>query len=234
MSTSEAKPTPAPGAGMARPGRIKIGELARKTGKTPRALHLYEEMGLLVPSARTEGGFRLYGPDEVARVYWITKLQDIGFSLPQIQSLLATVAASHTAPEAMNSVRELFRGKLDDTRAQVARLLQLERDLSESLAYLEGCRLCQEPAKPDACNTCISERRSDGPTPSLVVGIHRNPGARPGNGEGARAEGGEPSAAEAAATASRPEPAAPAARPVDGRPDFTARPAERPASPTDA
>jgi len=179
MSISEAKPTLAPAAGMSKPGRIKIGELARKTGKTPRALHLYEEMGLLVPSARTEGGFRLYGPDEVARVYWITKLQDIGFSLPQIQSLLHTVAASQTAPEAMNSVRELFRGKLDDTRAQVTRLLQLERDLSESLAYLEGCRLCEEPAKPDACNTCISERRSDEPTPSLVVGIHRKPGVEP-------------------------------------------------------
>jgi DNA-binding transcriptional MerR regulator len=158
--------------------RIKIGELARKTGKTPRALHLYEEMGLLTPSARTEGGFRLYGPDEVARVYWITKLQDIGFSLPQIQGLLKTVGISATAPEAMNSVRELFRGKLDETRAQVARLLQLERDLSESLAYLEGCRLCAEPAKPDACNACISERRSDEPTPSLVVGIHKNPAQR--------------------------------------------------------
>jgi MerR family copper efflux transcriptional regulator len=65
---------------------MKIGELARKTGKTPRALHLYEEMGLLQPPERTEGGFRLYGPDEVARVYWIAKLQDMGFSLPQIQA----------------------------------------------------------------------------------------------------------------------------------------------------
>lgn len=178
-------------------GRIKIGELARKTGKTPRALHLYEEMGLLNPSARTEGGFRLYGPDEVARVYWITKLQDIGFSLPQIQGLLRNVAHSGTAPEAMNSVRELFRGKLEETRAQVTRLLQLERDLSESLAYLEGCRLCQEPAKPDACNTCISERRTDDTAPSLVVGIHRNPAAprkpdnTPANAPNGHAAGGD-------------------------------------------
>lgn len=184
MSTSEGKTAPPPVPGAAKAGRIKIGELARKTGKTPRALHLYEEMGLLQPSGRTGGGFRLYGPDEVARVYWITKLQDIGFSLPQIQNLLQTVAASQTAPEAMNSVRELFRSKLDDTRAQVARLLQLERDLSESLAYLEGCRVCQEPAKPDACNACITERRSDELTPSLVVGIHRsNPGRRTDAGD---------------------------------------------------
>ena len=163
--------------------RMKIGELARKTGKTPRALHLYEEMGLLRPPERTDGGFRLYGPDEVARVYWISKLQDMGFSLPQIQSLLATVHASQTAPEAMTSVRELFRAKLDETRAQVMRLLQLERDLSESLAYLEGCRVCREPATPEVCHTCTTERRSDAaPTldwphgpPGLVTGIHLSP-----------------------------------------------------------
>ncbi len=156
--------------------RMKIGELARKTGKTPRALHLYEEMGLLQPPSRTEGGFRLYGPDELARVYWIAKLQDMGFSLPQIQGLLGNVHASETAPEAMTSVRELFRAKLDETRAQVMRLLQLERDLSESLAYLEGCRVCREPAAPEVCNTCTSERRDV--APSLVVGIHLSPPPR--------------------------------------------------------
>ncbi len=155
--------------------RLKIGQLSRLTGKTARALHLYEEMGLLSPATRTSGGFRLYGPDQVARVYWISKLQDMGFSLPQIQSLLSSVAASETAPEAMDGVRELFQAKLDETRKQVMRLLELERDLIESLSYLEGCRVCSEPAAPEVCSSCTSERRGTGPTPSLVAGIHRGP-----------------------------------------------------------
>ena len=151
--------------------RMKIGELARKTGKTPRALHLYEEMGLLQPPERTDGGFRLYGPDEVARVYWISKLQDMGFSLPQIQSLLSTVHAADTAPEAMTSVRELFRAKLDETRAQVMRLLQLERDLAESLAYLEGCRVCTTDHAVEGCASCDSPSHTDTRAPSLVAGV---------------------------------------------------------------
>ncbi len=150
---------------------MKIGELARKTGKTARALHLYEEKGLLKPARRTGGGFRLYGPDEVARVYWISKLQDMGFSLGQIQGLLASVEASATAPEAMQGVRELFRSKLEQTRAQVMRLLQLERDLAEALGYLEGCRVCNEPSAAEICTTCASERRTE-PAPTLVAGIH--------------------------------------------------------------
>ena len=70
---------------------LRIGELAKKTGKTTRALRLYEELGLLVPSARTEGGFRLYHEANAERVFWIGKLQDLGFTLPQIQNLLSTL-----------------------------------------------------------------------------------------------------------------------------------------------
>ena len=39
---------------------LKVGELAKRTGKTVRAIHLYEELGLLAPAVRSKGGFRLY------------------------------------------------------------------------------------------------------------------------------------------------------------------------------
>ena len=150
--------------------RMKVGELARKTGKTVRALRLYEELGLLSP-ARSEGNFRLYGADEVARVYWIAKLQALGFSLPQIQGLLHTVESSTTGPDAMQSLREMFRARLDDTRVQVEKLLQLERDLSESLAYLEGCRACSHEHHVDGCVSCDGIHTGT-EAPSLVAGIH--------------------------------------------------------------
>jgi DNA-binding transcriptional MerR regulator len=149
--------------------RMKIGQLARKTGKTVRALHLYEEMGLLNP-ARSEGGFRLYGPDELARVYWIGKLQKIGFKLAQIQGLLEAVGQSKNAPGAMDGVRSLFQSKLEQTRARLATLQQLEKDLSESLEYLEACHFCTEPAT-SACVDCAGERHKV-PRTSLVAGIH--------------------------------------------------------------
>ena len=148
---------------------MKIGELARKTGKTSRALHLYEEMGLLLPR-RSAGGFRLYGADELARVYWISKLQDMGFKLSQIQGLLGAVRASRSAPGAMDGVRELFQGKLEETRAAASRLKQLERDLAESLAYLEECRVCDE-SSTSACVTCEHET-AERNQPQLVSGLH--------------------------------------------------------------
>jgi MerR family copper efflux transcriptional regulator len=152
--------------------RMKIGQLARKTGKTVRALHLYEEMGLLSPE-RSEGGFRLYGSDELARVYWISKLQDMGFKLGQIAGLLEAVSASGSAPEAMQGVRELFQDKLRDTREQIQKLMQLERDIAESLSYLEACRGCDEPSTK-ACVECGEDRHGGITEPKLVAGIHLN------------------------------------------------------------
>lgn len=151
--------------------RMKIGELARKTGKTVRALHLYEELGLLAP-ARSDGGFRLYGPDELSRVYWISKLQDMGFKLGQIRGLLDAVATSNSAPEAMQGVRELFQSKLRETREQISRLVQLEQDIGESLNYLEACRGCAEPST-HACVECGEDRHGGQSEPKLVAGIHR-------------------------------------------------------------
>jgi MerR family copper efflux transcriptional regulator len=167
------KPSPPPAAEKAasKGTRMKIGELARKTGKTVRALHLYEELGLLAP-ARSDGGFRLYGPDELARVYWISKLQDMGFKLGQIRGLLEAVASSGSAPEAMQGVRELFQSKLRETREQISRLVQLEQDIAESLNYLEACRSCDEPS-PHACLECGEDRHGGQSEPKLVAGIHR-------------------------------------------------------------
>src|SRR5690606_24326425 len=106
-------------------------------------------------------------------VYWISKLQDMGFKLNQIRGLLDAVAASGSAPEAMQGVRELFQSKLREAREQIQKLLQLERDIAESLSYLEACRGCGEPTTK-SCAECGEERHGGIPEPKLVSGIHLN------------------------------------------------------------
>src|SRR6188474_214371 len=101
---------------------LKVGELARRTGKTVRAIHLYEELGLLAPAVRSKGGFRLYAARAVTRIEWIQKLQDMGFSLTEIKAFLRVWEESITAPKAMETVRDIFRDKLRETRDTIARL----------------------------------------------------------------------------------------------------------------
>lgn len=67
----------------------KVGELAKQTGLTVRALHHYDEIGLLTPSRRSASGYRLYDGDDVARLLQILSLRQLGFSLEEIRDCLA-------------------------------------------------------------------------------------------------------------------------------------------------
>ncbi len=68
--------------------RWKVGELAGATGLTVRALHHYDDVGLLVPSQRTAGGHRVYDAGDARRLYRILALRRLGLRLDEIGSLL--------------------------------------------------------------------------------------------------------------------------------------------------
>ena len=123
-------------------GLLQVGELAQAVGKTVRAIHHYEELGLLEPDARSKGRFRLYDQDAVTRVRWIAKLHDLGLSLTQIQEVVATWEKSSSAARANATIRAMYAQKLDDTRAQIERLHELEAELVASIAYLDACEPC--------------------------------------------------------------------------------------------
>ncbi len=152
---------------------LRVGELAKRTGKTVRALHLYEELGLLKPVHRSKGGFRLFAPSAVARVEWIQKLQDAGFSLHQLQELRGVVEDASIASLAMNRVREAFAERLRQTREQIEKLNRLEQDLVASLAYLDGCKSCHSVHATDECGGCNHHGHEGVDQPILVAGIHR-------------------------------------------------------------
>src|SRR5712691_7283215 len=100
---------------------LRVGDLARQTSKTVRAIHLYEEMGLLEPATRSSGGFRLYHPEAVERVHWIDLLHGLGISLQETRETLERWWKSDRGPEAMEELRALFSAKLEETRENIRR-----------------------------------------------------------------------------------------------------------------
>lgn len=165
-------PPPLSGAVDEKP--IRVGDLAQRTDKTVRALHLYEELGLLAPIERSKGGYRLYGPDAVVRVRWISKLQDMGFSLPEIRTLLNEWEKSASAPSAMGHMRSIYERKLEETRAQLARLEGLRAELENSVRYLDTCEVCEPERLIHACPQCDHH---DCGAPDLVAGLHAGIGS---------------------------------------------------------
>ncbi|MGF1508760.1 MAG: MerR family transcriptional regulator [Myxococcota bacterium] len=154
------------------PATLKIGDLARRSGKSPRALRLYEDMQLLGPAVRTEGGHRLYSGDALLRLQWIDRLQLLGLSLPDIRAFLEQLENAGSGPSAMIQVRGLFVEKLQQVRRQLRELSSLEHELQAGLSYLESCHSCAEHSGLDGCRSC--EQPHSISQPVLIAGIHRN------------------------------------------------------------
>jgi len=100
----------------------RVGRLAAATGVTVRTLHHYEEVGVLVPSERTEAGHRVYGDRDVRRLYRITALRQLGMSLAEIRETLEDGAG----------LGEVLRAHL----AHVERSIDRQRALRDRLAAL--------------------------------------------------------------------------------------------------
>lgn len=153
---------------------LRVGDLARATGKSTRAIHLYEELGLLKPATRSSGGFRLFDASAIDRVRWIDSLHGLGFSLQEMREVLKNWWTSEQGSAAMADLRALFARKLDETRDALRRHEQLARELEEGLRYLETCETCAAPGSVHACVNCQQDHGVS-PAPALVVGIKAAP-----------------------------------------------------------
>ena len=151
---------------------IQVGDLARATGKTVRALHLYEDMGLLKPHIRSgRGRYRLFSNDALARVRWIAKLQYLGLSLAEIQSIAKQQSDADSAQFAADRLREVYVTKLDETRAKVKELTALQAELEASLEFLDLCHSACEPAEVTESCDCCERHTQLSAAPELIAGV---------------------------------------------------------------
>ncbi|MES2742944.1 MAG: MerR family transcriptional regulator [Pseudomonadota bacterium] len=117
---------------------LKIGELARRAGLTVRALHHYHAIGLLLPSARSDAGYRLYNGADAARLHQIQALRKLGLSLAEVGAALADPGLSFAAIVA-RQIAMLTR-QIDQASALRNRLLSLQTQLEhDTLPPLGDC-----------------------------------------------------------------------------------------------
>jgi DNA-binding transcriptional MerR regulator len=70
---------------------MQIGEVAERIGLSLRTIRYYEEVGLITPSARTQGGFRLYTEHDAVRLQVVKDMKPLGFSLDEMRDLLGVL-----------------------------------------------------------------------------------------------------------------------------------------------
>ncbi|GAA2691396.1 MULTISPECIES: MerR family transcriptional regulator [Actinoplanes] len=110
------------------PRQWRVGELARATRVTVRALHHYDRLGLLVPSARTAGGHRCYTGADVRRLHVILALRGFGLSLAEIRDTLGAASGDPVG---------LLRRQLAETEERIRRGMSLRARLHGVLGALD-------------------------------------------------------------------------------------------------
>lgn len=121
---------------------MHIGEVAARTELSLRSLRHWEEVGLLSPSGRTDGGFRLYAEADVDKIMVIRRMKPLGFSLDQMKAAMADI--------------EILAGPAHDTAAKNAARERLHATQQEATERRR--KLVQQLAMADEFIDLISER----------------------------------------------------------------------------
>lgn len=118
---------------------MQIGEVAERVGLSLRTIRFYEEAGLVIPTARSDGGFRLYSESEVDRLLRIKQMKPLGLSVDEIGKVLGVLDTLGNGSEG-DADRSVLIAELAEHRAMVeGRIERLEarlagaRDLSDHL-----------------------------------------------------------------------------------------------------
>ncbi|MFE7901157.1 MerR family transcriptional regulator [Streptomyces sp. NPDC057424] len=126
--------------------QMQIGEVAERTGLSLRTIRHYEEVGLVIPSARSKGGFRLYTESDVERLMVIRRMKPLDFSLEEMRDLLdITDRLAATDDPPAGEERERLRERLDsyrkvaDARCETLRArLEMAEDFATTLRRLQA------------------------------------------------------------------------------------------------
>ena len=122
---------------------MHIGEVATRTELSLRSLRHWEEVGLLRPSGRTDGGFRLYVESDVEKIMVIRRMKPLGFSIEEMKAVMSDLEVLDD-PDADDEGRAAARQRLADVRAEAAeRRVRLVRQLDmadEFIGLLDGRR----------------------------------------------------------------------------------------------
>ena len=125
MELSEAK----------RAGLYNIGETAVRSGVTAKMIRHYESLGLLKETRRTVAGYRLYADTDVHTLRFIRRARDLGFSMNEIQQLLALW---HNRRRASADVRRVAQEHLRALDGKIRELQQMRGTLEHLVHHCHG------------------------------------------------------------------------------------------------
>ncbi len=124
---------------------MAIGKLAVIASTKVQTIRYYEEIGLIRPFTRTEGGHRLYGPEDVRRLKFIRHARELGFGIEEIRELLQLSDNPQTSCSAADTIA---RSHLEQVEIRLTKLRALRKELKRMVeecghGHVNQCRVIE-------------------------------------------------------------------------------------------
>lgn len=138
---------------------MNIGEAAQRSGVSAKMVRHYESLGLLAKVARTESGYRQYGPNEVHTLRFIRRSRELGFSMAEIAELLKLWQNRRRASA---DVKRIALAHVADLDRRIAEMMSMRRTLEALVQGCQGndrpdCPILDELAEPGGAPTCCHD-----------------------------------------------------------------------------
>lgn len=124
---------------------IPIGQLAKTAATKVQTIRYYEEIGLIHPFMRTEGGHRVYGPEDSRRLKFIRHARELGFGIEEIRELLKL---SDNPQMSCSSADRIASSHLEQVELRITKLRALRKELKRMVDecahdHVSKCRVIE-------------------------------------------------------------------------------------------
>lgn len=151
-----------PGSGITVAG-LSSGDMARGCETTVRTVRFYEEAGLIEPVARSEGGHRMYQPEQLLKLQLIMDLREAGLSLQDIKGLFELKSGCATPEQASTQMLSVLEAQIACMQRKITVLRRLREELASMAATIRECQECETPDFQRACDGCEVMNRPEAP-----------------------------------------------------------------------
>ncbi|SFL89878.1 MerR family transcriptional regulator [Marinobacter zhejiangensis] len=139
---------------------MKVNELAKAAGTSADTVRFYTREGLLSPSRNPDNNYQQFSPDDLRRLKFARKARTLGFSLPEIKTILEQADDQHSP---CPIVREVFEQRLQSVEQQIEELTQLRDRMQAAL----GAWQTMPDGTPDGHTICRLIEHWDDPNGHL-------------------------------------------------------------------
>lgn len=115
---------------------LTIGKASKLLSVNPRTLRFYEQIGLVRPTSRSENGYRLYSPQDVERLMFVSRAKKLGLTLNEIGSVLS-LTEEGLCYSVKTQVGELLSRKISEIDNNIREMEQLKKEFAEFRIYLQ-------------------------------------------------------------------------------------------------